>query len=266
MELNTTRQDHVLAAVFNVSHEAPALVASAINDSCGSTYTKLPDVLKAIKPLLRVHGLLATFTSHLADRVFTVQLRLVHIDTGEIFGSELPFVIDNGSAHEMASLVTYARRYLLDAALNLELGCDDDGVLAQRAHQGQPHPRARQEPRNQTEPKSVTPPPAGSSPNENPSSSQESRSISTADTSVPMTSVIDPKVKEGVLMNNLWTRLKTIAGKTAAEEVLKNAVGTSYIKLIKPDQYATVCEAIQKHLSITTTTVTPSSPTDSQAA
>jgi len=243
MDLNTTRQDRVLAAIFTACQDIPPLRATADNESCGSTYTPLGDILKVVKPLLAKQGLFTTFTTSLVGNVFTVQMRIIQIDTGEIFGSELPFLVDTGSAHEIASLVTYARRYLLDAALNLELGCDsldDDGQLAQRGHVNGANRRGT---RPQATPISsqVHPGNGTDAPAEAPQQPLPA----------PGPKAIDPKVQEGIRMNNVWTRLKTTIGKAGAEKALMDAVGTTYIKLVKPDHYAAVCAALELKLAET---------------
>lgn len=239
MDLNTTRQDRVLAAIFTVCQEIPPLRATADNSSCGSSYTPLGDILKVVKPLMAKAGLFTTFTTSLVGNVFTVQMRIIQIDTGEIFGSELPFLIDTGSAHEIASLVTYARRYLLDAALNLELGCsDDDGQLAQRGlSNGSTHRQPQQ-----TAPAAIE--------QTRTEADAPSTTVVAQEQTVPQVpKPIDPKIQEGIRMNNLWTRLKTVLGKPGAEKVLMDAVGTSYIKLVKPDQYAAACAALESKLA-----------------
>lgn len=244
MELNTARQDRVLSNLFAVSQDMPALRATAENASCGSSYTPLSDVLKAVKPLLTKYGLMATFTTNLVGQVFTVQMRIIHIDSGEIFGAELPFLINNGSAHEIASLVTYARRYLFDAALNLELGCgvdDDDAQVAQRGMLA--HASRRHQPEHTQGKAPVT------------TELQEVAKGSQAEPSVPGPSaaveppVIDQKVQDCIRMNNLWTRLRTLIGRDGAGKVLMDAIGTTYIKLVKPDQYAAVCAAFEQALA-----------------
>ena len=54
-------------------------------------------------------------------------------------------------------------------------------------------------------------------------------------------------------MNNLWSRLKTSIGKPGAEKVLMDAIGTSYVKLVKPDQYTAVCAALEQALAVVPT-------------
>ena len=249
MELNTTRQDKVLSNLFAVCQDMPALRATADNPTCGSSYTPLSDVLKAVKPLLTKYGLMAIFTTNLAGQVFTVQMRIIHIDSGEIFGAELSFVINNGSAHEMASLVTYARRYLFDAALNLELGCgadDDNAQVAQRRMVS--NARSHQEP--ELKPTKVT---ATTDFRETDITPAQALPIVAQEPVIVAPPAIDPKIQEGIRMNNLWSRLKTSIGKPGAEKVLMAAIGTSYIKLVKPDQYAAVCAALEQALAVTPT-------------
>ena len=237
MELNTTRQDRVLSNLFAVCQDMPALRATADNSTCGSSYTPLSDVLKAVKPLLTKYGLMATFTTNLVGQVFTVQMRIIHIDSGEIFGAELPFMINNGSAHEIASLVTYARRYLFDAALNLELGCGVDDDDAQVAQRGMVSNASRRHQAEQVEQAQVEQAPVKATPTS--SSHAANKTLPAPNEIAPeplivTPPVIDPKIQESIRMNNLWSRLKTTAGKAGAEKVLVDAFGTSYIKLVKP--------------------------------
>ncbi len=246
MELNSARQDRVLATIFTVCQNLPRLRETAQNTSCGSTYTPLCDILAVVRPAFSAAGLMITFTSHLVGNVFTVQMRVIQVDCGEIFGTELPFLVDTGSAHEIASLLTYARRNLLVSGLNLEHGAeaDDDGQAAQR---GQPNTASRRQAQAPVQQQSAAPTPSAGE-----AARSESEAPNATTNSAPAAAEVakpDPKIQEGIRMNNLWTRLKTICGKPNAEKVLVDAVGTAYIKLVKPDQYATVCAALETKLA-----------------
>lgn len=116
-------------------------------------YADLADVLDAVKPVLKAHGLAVIQDAVTEERGIGVTTIVIH-ESGEAlkFG---PLVLPYGNSPQAAgSAITYARRYALVAALGLATD-DDDGALAtQAARQRAPEARQRPaDPQGGTEPR-----------------------------------------------------------------------------------------------------------------
>lgn len=92
-------------------------------------YADIADVVKATRPVLQKHGLVALTPVHAHGDGLACSVWLVH-SSGErmILG---PFPFPHGrDAQATGSAVTYHRRYALIAALGMAAGDDDDGAGA----------------------------------------------------------------------------------------------------------------------------------------
>ena len=104
-------------------------------------YAELSDILDQIKPVLEKNGLAVIQGSHAGTTGMVVETMITHT-SGEWIASELELNYESGgrmnSAQEMASAITYGRRYLLSAMLNIAADADDDAShVESQKHQAQ---------------------------------------------------------------------------------------------------------------------------------
>ncbi len=145
----------IYAALVAAQAEFPDVTKAktANTGSYSYRYADLADVLDAVKPVLKAHGLAVVQDAVTEDRGIGVTTIVIH-ESGEAlkFG---PLVLSYGNSPQAAgSAITYARRYALVAALGLATD-DDDGALAtQVARQKAPEARQRPaDPQSGTEPR-----------------------------------------------------------------------------------------------------------------
>jgi hypothetical protein len=92
-------------------------------------YAPLPEILDVVRPLMHGHGLFLTMDTLTEDGRAGVVARLLHV-SGE-FIEYGPLMLPAGNdAQSAGSAITYARRYLLCAALGIAADEDDDGAKA----------------------------------------------------------------------------------------------------------------------------------------
>jgi hypothetical protein len=92
-------------------------------------YAPLPEILDVVRPLMHGHGLFLTMDTLSEDGRAGVVARLLHV-SGE-FIEYGPLMLPAGNdAQSAGSAITYARRYLLCAALGIAADEDDDGAKA----------------------------------------------------------------------------------------------------------------------------------------
>jgi hypothetical protein len=132
MRLMSKDTNAVIAALAAASFDVPSISASCTNERYNSMYAGLPDVLASVKPILQKHGLWASYGTRRWGSRFRIEQRFHHLPSGQHYGTEVTFDLQSGAPHEIASLMTYGRRYLLQLALNLSSDDDDDGNAAQQ--------------------------------------------------------------------------------------------------------------------------------------
>lgn len=93
-------------------------------------YAGLPEVSAAVLPLLGKNGLSFVASPTLSSDRFVLAYRLLHA-SGESLSGEYPLP-SNGSAQELGSAITYARRYALCSVVGVAAEDDDDGQGAAR--------------------------------------------------------------------------------------------------------------------------------------
>ena len=129
------------AALLKVQGELGRIDKSATNPHFKSKYTKLCDMIAAVKPTLQKHGLYLRFpirsTTSCSQEgkvtVITTLLCLItHAESGDTVESHMimdPAKIVN--PHKVGGEITYCSRYTLASLLALELtDTDDDGNAA----------------------------------------------------------------------------------------------------------------------------------------
>jgi hypothetical protein len=95
-------------------------------------YATLPDITKAVLPLLGENGLAWMTRPTLVDDRFVLVYELLHT-SGEKVSGEYPLPT-GGSPQALGSAITYARRYCLCAVTGVAADDDDDGAAATAQH------------------------------------------------------------------------------------------------------------------------------------
>jgi hypothetical protein len=253
---------HVVAALAKACSEIPTVGKKGVNELCGSTYATLDGMLRVIKPILAKHGLWPSFSSQTQGRDFKVLLTVHHIDSGEHYGTEIAFTMETGGPHEVGSLMTYGRRYLLASMLCLELGVDDDGCLAESIQEDARDARkasADQAVAAASIPAAVTDPVVAPVANRDnivsfpPPVAQPSQGMvqdALAQPATTMGNTLDPvRVQIGKRLTDIWGEATHRFGQARTDAALKEVAGTTYIKLIKPDQFQVVIAHFERMLA-----------------
>ena len=88
-------------------------------------YADLADVLAAVGPALRAHGLVLVFGAELTDTCSIVTATLLH-ESGESLRASLPLIVSE-RPQETGSRITYLKRYLASLVTGTATEDDDDG-------------------------------------------------------------------------------------------------------------------------------------------
>lgn len=105
-------------------------IKSAINPHFKSEYATLEEITKHIRPILAKYNLALLCEAVYDNDSAGVKCKIIHAD-GEILETE-PFLlpVDRKNAQAVGSAITYARRYMICALLNIAGDKDDDGNKA----------------------------------------------------------------------------------------------------------------------------------------
>ena len=107
------------------------VVKDSNNPFFKSKYADLPSILAEIKPILTKHGLAIVHAAKFDDMNHSfVETTIIEVESGESITSSFP--IFGTKPQEIGSSMTYARRYNIQALLDLSTE-DDDGNLANAA-------------------------------------------------------------------------------------------------------------------------------------
>lgn len=94
-------------------------------------YATLDHILERVRGPLAKHGLAVTQLVESEDGTSYLSTLLMHGPSGEWLRGRLALPTTDGAPHELGSLLTYLRRYSLNAVLGIEGEEDDDGNRAQ---------------------------------------------------------------------------------------------------------------------------------------
>ena len=112
--------------LFNLLKEIKSVVKSVKTDSTNphfkNKYASLNAILEDVEPIIEKHNFFIIYVQN----DYTLELRLIHFPTGETITTNAP-LINAIDMQKLGSAITYARRYLLVALLNLRTEIDDDG-------------------------------------------------------------------------------------------------------------------------------------------
>lgn len=123
-------------ALIAFQAELPDVSKGGTNPAFKSRYATLPDVTKAVFPVLARHGLAFTVYPDETDHGSVLRFELRHTSGEKIAGAfGLP---DGAAAQEYGKWFTYFRRYVLSSITGITPDEDDDG-------NGASTPRARRQ-------------------------------------------------------------------------------------------------------------------------
>jgi hypothetical protein len=101
-----------------------------------TSYANLPSIWDAIAPLLKQHGFIWITKPDLRYRdgqppLFVLAYKLLHVPTGGSEEGDYP--LPNSTPQTMGGAITYARRYALQAVLQIQTTDDDDDAVSAEA-------------------------------------------------------------------------------------------------------------------------------------
>lgn len=109
--------------------ELPDVSKGGTNPAFKSKYATLPDVTKAVFPILTKHGLAWVTMPDETPEGHVLRWALLHTSGDKLEGQwPLP---DAAKAQDLGSWITYGRRYTLSAVTGITPDEDDDGNAAQ---------------------------------------------------------------------------------------------------------------------------------------
>ena len=99
-------------------------------------YAKLPQILEAVLPSLREHGIMLKEIPWMLDGQFVYVVQVSHAESGQFIRGMYPIIADPNSrgqslSQQTGSAITYACRYSIKSILSLPIADkeDDDGAL-----------------------------------------------------------------------------------------------------------------------------------------
>jgi len=125
------------AAMAEMQSEMPEITERGqikVNSQVRSTYATFEDINDAVKPVLQRHGFAMTFRTEVKDNQIIVTGVLMH-KAGHREETSLPLPSDTSGSKNtvqaIGSSVSYGKRYVMSALLNITTrGDDDDGQAA----------------------------------------------------------------------------------------------------------------------------------------
>lgn len=119
------------ASLATFRNKIEVVKKDANNPFFKSKYADLPSILDAIKKPLAESGLAITHNMINSDWWYALVTTVIDIDSWELITSEFP--VFWSKPQEVGSSVSYARRYNLQALLDIPTDEDDDGNSANTA-------------------------------------------------------------------------------------------------------------------------------------
>lgn len=121
------------AAMAQMQCDIPTVSEGGLNTHTGNSYATLDDINHTLKPIMQKHGFAITFkVDHVGAGVKVTGILMHAAGHREDTTMFLPMDIGKGrnDVQAVGSSVTYARRYVMCALLNITTGetRDDDGV------------------------------------------------------------------------------------------------------------------------------------------
>lgn len=130
----------IYAKLLKAQREFPPVVKNAVNPHLRNKYADLGAVLDCVIPTLNANGLALVVT--MKQDPLSVHVSVHDEEGGTIDFGAVPVINGKGTAQDMGSGLTYARRYAIATAFNLFADDDDDGNVASTHLKS---PKAKQE-------------------------------------------------------------------------------------------------------------------------
>lgn len=128
--------ENLTDALVAFQTELPDVSKGGTNPAFHSKYATLPDITKAVFPLLTKHGLAFTAYPDETEHGSILRFELRHVSGDKIAGA---FGLPEGAkAQEYGSWFTYFRRYVLSSITGITPDDDDDGNTAATARTRRP--------------------------------------------------------------------------------------------------------------------------------
>lgn len=136
----------IYAKLLKAQREFPPVVKNATNPHLRNKYADLGAVLDCVIPTLNTHGLALVVA--VEQEPLSVNVSIYDEEGGHINFGNVPVLSTKGTAQDMGSGLTYARRYAIATAFNLFADDDDDGNHAshQKSQQQTPKPAVQPPP------------------------------------------------------------------------------------------------------------------------
>jgi len=117
--------DLVVPALVALGEKMTNPAMNGINPHFRSKYVKLDDLIDHCREVLAAHELAIVQTVDEIDGRPSMTTLVMH-KSGQYIGSTMPLVLSKSDMQGMGSAITYARRYMISALLNVQGDEDDD--------------------------------------------------------------------------------------------------------------------------------------------
>lgn len=134
-ELNSEKQDQIVPALIEARKEITGVTKDSENPFFKNKYANLTSIIQAVNKELLDNDLIITQPTQVVDGKLYLVTQLTH-SSGQWVRGYLPVLNKKGDDQGQGSGITYARRYGLQALLNIP-AFDDDAELT-KAKNGKP--------------------------------------------------------------------------------------------------------------------------------
>jgi hypothetical protein len=119
------QNSNLIKALLNAQSEFLPMVKNAVNPHFKNSYINLDGIMLGVREALKVNQLVITHNvTFVESKGLMLTTYLYHTESNESISSEFP--IDASKPQEIGSLITYGKRYLISALLNLTTEADTD--------------------------------------------------------------------------------------------------------------------------------------------
>lgn len=117
-------------ALVAAQKDMPKVEKDGRNPHFRSEFVTLDNLLDHVRPVLNKHGIAVVQLPAEIGGAPALTTTLIHGATGETIAATMPLVLAKNDMQGVGAAITYARRYMLAAALGIAEGEDDDGNQA----------------------------------------------------------------------------------------------------------------------------------------
>ena len=134
-ELNSEKQDQIVPALIEARKEITGVTKDSENPFFKNKYANLTSIIQAVNKELLDNDLIITQPTQVVDGKLYLVTQLTH-SSGQWVRGQLPVLNKKGDDQGQGSGITYARRYGLQALLNIPAFYDDAELT--KAKNGKP--------------------------------------------------------------------------------------------------------------------------------